>query len=376
MRIAKQLSKVIGARVSGSPKEAEAVEFVASEFRKLDLDTRIQKFRYLGWEQQGKPGLTVISPFQKAVQVSPMAYTGSTPRDGVEGVLRHHGTFYLFPKLMELPKYAVVDDRGDISGFVLVTPGDQSRAIPNPWLQIFQDPVVLVCEKDFLPIMGTMHSGKEVRVHLKSMAQYIQSVTSFNVIAKMEGKKKDVIIVGGHHDSMADSPGATDNAAGVEAIFRVAKKLLRKKRNLSYNFITWGGHEWGLFGSQYFAREAKETGLIRQIKACLTLDVLGCGDFLWIWAGPQEFRKKIEGILKTTVLREKREVRFEGTLIGSDDWSFSGENIAHAMFMDWPADTLHLPTDEYEGLEESKVRFGVEVTMSLLERFEKHGFPW
>jgi len=375
MRIAKQLSKVIGVRVSGSPKEAEAAQFVASEFRKLGLETRIQKFRYLGWKQHGKASLSVISPFQKRVRVSPMAYTGTTPGDGIEGALRYHGTFYLFPKLMELPKYTIIDDRGDISGFVLVTPGNQPRAIPNPWLQIFQDPVVLVCEKEFLPILGAIRSGKKVRVRLKSVARYIQSLTSFNVIAKLEGKKKEAVIVGGHHDSMVASPGATDNAAGVEGIFRVARTLLNRKRNFSYYFITWGGHEWGLFGSQYFAREAKETGLIRQIKACLTLDVLGCGDFLWIWAGPRGFRKKIEGILKTTLLTEKRDVRFEGALIGSDDWSFSTENIPHAMLMDWPADNLHLPTDAYEALDESKIKFGVEVTMSLLEHFEKHGFP-
>jgi hypothetical protein len=304
-----------------------------------------------------------------------MAYTGTTPEEGIEGVLRFHGTFYLFPKLMELPKYAIIDDKGDISGFVLVIPGDQPRAIPNPWLQIFQDPVVLVCEKEFSSVIDAIHSGKEMRVRLKSVARYIQSVTSFNVIAKMEGKKKEAVIIGGHHDSMVNSPGATDNAAGVEAIFRVARQLQQKKRNLSYYFITWGGHEWGLFGSQYFAREAKETGLIRQIKACLTLDVLGCGDYLWIWAGPPVFRKKIEGILKPHLLAGRREVRFEGALVGSDDWSFSGENVAHAMLMDWPADNLHLPTDVYEALDESKIDFGVGVTMSLLEHFEKHGLP-
>lgn len=375
MRIAEQLSKVIGARVSGTPKEAEAAQFVASEFRNLGLETRIQKFRYLGWKQKGKPSLSVISPFQRRVKVSPMAYTGTTPGNGIEGVLRYHGTFYLYPKLMELPKYTVIDDKGDVSGFVLVTPGDQPRATPNPWLQIFQDPVVLVCEKEFSPIMRAMHSGKEVRVRLKSVARYIQSATSFNVIARMEGKKKEAFIVGGHHDSMVDSPGAADNAAGVEAIFRVTRNLQKKKRNFSYYFITWGGHEWGLFGSQYFAREAKETGLIKYIKACLTLDVLGCGDYLWIWAGPQGFRKRIEGTLKNKLLRKKRDLKFEGELIGSDDGSFASEGIPHAMLMDWPADHLHLPTDEYDALDESKIKFGVEVTMSLLEDFEKHGFP-
>lgn len=373
MKIARHLSKIIGPRVSGSQKEAEVVEFISEEFRKLNLETKIQKFKYLGWRQKVRPSLSILSPLKKTLNVSPMAYTGSTPEDGVEGTLKFHGTFYLFPKLMELPKFVLLDNQGEAAAFVLVLPGKQPRAIPNPWLQIFQDPMVLVSEEEFEPVREAIEARKEVRAHLQSTAEYIQHVTSYNVIARIEGTSKEIIIIGGHHDSIEDSPGAIDNASGVEGIFRLAKKLLRKKRNHSFNLITWGGHEWGLFGSQYFVRDARERGVIDHIKACLTLDVLGCGDFLWIWAGPLVFRKRIESILKQLPFMEKREIRFEDTLIGSDDWSFSGENIPHAMFMDWPADNLHLPSDVYEMIDEQKIDFAVDVTFSLIENFEKEG---
>jgi aminopeptidase-like protein len=206
------------------------------------------------------------------------------------------------------------------------------------------------------------------------VAEYVKWFTSYNVIARIEGKTRETIIIGGHHDSMEESPGAMDNASGVEAIFRMAKRLLEGKHRYSFNFITWGGHEWGLFGSQYFVRDAKERGCLDEIRACLTLDVLGCGDFLWIWAGPSRFRKKVEATLKKSKLMKRREIRFEDTLIGSDDWSFSGEMIPHAMFMDWPADSLHLPTDVYEEIDEKKVDFGVDVVSALVRDFERHGF--
>jgi len=373
MKIARYLTKVIGPRVSGSPKEAEVAEFISSEFQKLNLETEIQKFRYLGWRQEAKPSLSVLSPFQKTLRISPMAYSGSTPLEGVEGVLKFYGTFYLFPRLMELPKFALIDDQGETAAFVLVLRGNRSAAIPNPWLQILQDPMVLVSEEEFMPVRKAMESGEEVRVHLKSVAEYVKCFTSYNVIARIEGKSRDTIIIGGHHDSMEDSPGAIDNASGVEGIFRLAEKLLQKKRNYSFNLITWGGHEWGLFGSQYFVKDGKERGYLDQIKACLTLDVLGCGDFLWIWAGPSTFREKIESTLKKSGLMKRREMRFEDTLIGSDDWSFSGEKIPHAMFMDWPVDTLHLPTDVYEEIDEKKLDSGVEVAFSMVEHFEKYG---
>jgi hypothetical protein len=373
MKIARHLAKVIGPRVSGTPKELETAEFVFNNFKKLDLETRIQKFKYLGWKQDKKPSLAVLSPFKKSLKVAPMAYTGSTPADGVEGVLKYHGTYYLFPKLMEPPKYALLDDQGETAAFVLVQPGSKARPIPNQWLHIFQDPMILVCEEDFKPVREAIEADKEVRVHLKSNAEYFQSVTSYNVIASIDGETKETIVIGGHHDSVEDSPGAIDNASGVEAIFRVAEKLLQKKRKYSFNLITWGGHEWGLFGSQYFVKDAKESGAIKQIKACLTLDVLGCGDYLWIWAGPPAFRKKTESILSHSDLIQKRQIRYEDTLIGADDWSFAVENIPGAMLMDWPMDTLHLPADVYETIDEEKVNFAVDVTLSLLENLEKEG---
>ena len=373
MKIARHLAEVIGPRVSGTPKELAAAEFIESKFKELNLDTRIQRFHYLGWRQNQKPSLRVLSPFNKSLDVAPMAYTGTTPAGGVEGVLKYHGTYYLFPKLMEPPKYALIDDQGEKAAFVVVLPGNKTRPIPNQWLHIFQDTMILVNQADFKPLKEAIDANHEVRVHLKSTAEYFQSVTSCNVVASLAGERRETIVIGGHHDSVEDSPGAIDNASGVEAIFRVAEKLCQRKRKYSYNLITWGGHEWGLFGSQYFVKDAKERGIIKQIRACLTLDVLGCGEYLWIWAGPPGFRKKIETSLNQSDLIERREIRYEDTLIGSDDWSFSLEDIPGAMLMDWPMDTLHLPEDVYETIDEAKVNFAVETTFSLLENFEKKG---
>ncbi len=376
MEVARHLTQAIGPRVSGSQGEAEAVEFIFQEFQKMGLPAEIQRFKYLGWKQEVGPFLSVLSPIQKEIGVAPMAYTGSTPQEGVEGRIRAHGTFYLFPRLMDLPKYTVVDDRGETVASVVVLPGSRSKPIPNPWFQILQDPTVLVGEEEFQPIQESLQARREVRVRLTTAGKYLQDFTSYNVIATRIGECEDTIIIGGHHDSIEGCPGANDNASGVEGIFRMAKRLLPGKGRHTIKFITWGGHEWGLFGSQYFVKDAKERGVLGQIKACLTLDVLGCGDFLWIWAGPLGFRGRIEKTLRNSSLLAKREIRFEDTLIGSDDWSFSGEDIPHAMLMDWPIDTLHLPSDVFENIDEGKLNFAVQVTQALIEDFDEKGISF
>jgi aminopeptidase YwaD len=233
--------------------------------------------------------------------------------------------------------------------------------------------MILVCEEQFAPVRRALDSGATVRVRFKSTAKYIQDVESYNVTATLHSPCKDIIVIGGHHDSIEGSPGAIDNAAGVEALFRVAEQIIRGKRRHTFQFITWGGHEWGLFGSQFYVRNAREQGTIQNIKACLTLDVLGCGDHLWIWTGPRRFRKEVEKDLKLSNLSKQRQIRFEGTLIGSDDWNFASEGISHAMLMDWPAPNLHLPADTYDLIEEEKLKFGVEVALRIVRLLEKQG---
>jgi Zn-dependent M28 family amino/carboxypeptidase len=219
-------------------------------------------------------------------------------------------------------------------------------------------------------VREALEAGHEVRARVESPAEYVQSFTSCNVIATLPGRSRKTIVVGGHHDCIEGSPGAVDNAAGVEAIFRVASRLAGRSLDHTVQFITWGGHEWGLFGSQYFVKNAKETGELQHMKACLTLDVLGCGDFLWIWAGPKPFRGLIESTLQGSDLARRREVRFEDVLVGSDDWSFSTEGVPGAMLMDWPMETLHLPEDDFDSIEEDKLDCGVEAALRIIDKLE------
>jgi hypothetical protein len=43
------------------------------------------------------------------------------------------------------------------------------------------------------------------------------------------------------------------------------------------------------------------------------------------------------------------------------------------MLMDWPMDSLHLPADSYETIEEDKLDFAVAAALCLVEDFEQKG---
>ena len=93
--------------------------------------------------------------------------------------------------------------------------------------------------------------------------------TGRNIIGFIDNKKEKTIVIGAHYDhlgygaegSLSDSKneihnGADDNASGVAAMLSLAKKL--KGQNLSTNvlFIAFSGEEKGLWGSNYFVKNA------------------------------------------------------------------------------------------------------------------------
>jgi len=87
-----------------------------------------------------------------------------------------------------------------------------------------------------------------------------------NVVGIIEGEKKDeFIVVGGHYDHLGKYNGFTwngadDNASGTVGVMTLAKAFMAtgKKPEKSIIFAAWTAEERGLFGSQYFVREAKK----------------------------------------------------------------------------------------------------------------------
>lgn len=77
-------------------------------------------------------------------------------------------------------------------------------------------------------------------------------------------KPEEIIILGGHADSISDehmAPGADDNASGIASITEVIRILMEKdfKPKRTIQFMGYAAEEVGLFGSQDIARAYKKT---------------------------------------------------------------------------------------------------------------------
>jgi hypothetical protein len=105
----------------------------------------------------------------------------------------------------------------------------------------------------------------------------------YNVIATLEGSgvSDSISVMGGHYDNYLSTgdaftlvPGANDNASGVAAALEVARVM--KKNNYTPKntivFIAFGSEEMGLFGSSYYATDARTT--LKKIRIMLNNDMI------------------------------------------------------------------------------------------------------
>ena len=99
---------------------------------------------------------------------------------------------------------------------------------------------------------------------------------SQNVIADFPGRDPGagMIVLGGHHDTQADSPGADDNGSGVAGILELARVLGPLPRRRGLRFISFGAEEQLSVGAAAYVRRHR-TALRRDAVLMFNLDSYG-----------------------------------------------------------------------------------------------------
>jgi peptidase M28-like protein len=110
-------------------------------------------------------------------------------------------------------------------------------------------------------------------------------VTVTNLVATLRGTQPEsadrVYVVSGHYDSRCtdvlnftcDAPGANDDASGVAAVLELARVMAKRQFDATIVFMAVAGEEQGLFGSTFFAQQAKAQGM--DVEGMFTNDIIG-----------------------------------------------------------------------------------------------------
>lgn len=110
--------------------------------------------------------------------------------------------------------------------------------------------------------------------------------TTYNVIAETKcGDKNNVLMLGGHTDSVFAGPGINDDGSGTVGILTVAKALTKFTTKNAVRFGFWAAEEFGLLGSYHYIRTVNGTisgspAEVAKVRAYLNFDMIASPNYV------------------------------------------------------------------------------------------------
>ena len=280
------LTNNIGPRAAGSPGAQAAVEYVASELRKLGLDVRLEKVMVPHWVRGVESAELVQYPGKapqatQKIVLTALGNSTATPPDGITaevvvvgsfrelndlGAAKVSGKIVLFNVPFDereaemglageaygtVTRYrgnggTAAAKLGAVAALVRAAGGANFRIAHTGYSAAAGIPNASVTAEDSELIARLSRQGP-VRMHLTLTPAKYPDVESYNVVADLKGSEhpEQVVVVSGHLDSWDLGTGAIDDGAGVAmametaAVFQQLK--LHPKRTL--RVIAWMDEE-------------------------------------------------------------------------------------------------------------------------------------
>ena len=265
------LCEEIGPRLSGTPADESAVEYISKHFRRCgakamppvrreaQAQIEVQDFPCPGWSHEATDLMLLTRSGPESLSAFAQTFTEACD---IEAELVGVGT----PSELELAP--------DLEGKVLVLYGDAAHGLAadrNPTLlsaegrqpsaviviggsetvstKLIRDPFLRVPAAAVSQSVGLrLRENVGRRVRLQIRARRYDSI-GHNVIGRIPGEDEGHIVVAAHYDTAADSPGATDNASGTAVILELCELFATAgKHKLGIHFIAYGAEEYGRHG--------------------------------------------------------------------------------------------------------------------------------
>ena len=215
------------------------------------------------------------------------------------------------------------------------------------------------------------------------------TIIGHNVVGYIDNGSDNIVIIGAHFDHLgfggisslykgerAVHNGADDNASGTASIIQIAELLKNKNTNNNYLIVAFSGEEQGLWGSNYFSKNA--TIDMGKVNYMINLDMVGRLN--------EEKSLAIHGIGTSPQWKKAFEeigdigfklIKKESGIGPSDHTSFYLKDIPVLHFFTGQHEDYHKPSDDaekvnYEGMVEI-VQF-IDALIASLDSKEKLAF--
>jgi aminopeptidase YwaD len=373
------LCEEIGPRLSGTPADERAVEYLASHFRRAGAAVEVQNYPCPGWEHEGSELVLLASGGERRLASVAQTFTNGCELEARIAVAGTRQELEFRPDL-EGTLLVVHDEAGSNlaldrntgllaieerrpAAVVVVSTSEHvsSKHVRDPFLRV---PAVAVSPQEG----GLLMASEGARARLRIRARRYDSV-GHNVIARLPGRGAGRVVVGAHYDTAAGTPGAVDDASGTAAVLELCDIFAAAgKRGLGLDFVAFGAEEYGrhvraLGSVEYVRRHAAET---RDTRAEVQMD--GIGDagstptvHLMGWQpGP---RAELLEVFR----RYPRYVVSEEPIGGSDHVPFHLNGVPVLAFMnEYSAIPIHSPADSMALMDSAELAYSTEVVAAVV----------
>ena len=357
------LSVAIGPRVSGTRESRETVAYISGAFRDSGYAVEVMEFNY---ETRFRPATVTVG----GETIAGVSLNGTvSPPQSARGPAYGEGS----PEGASIADSIVVDarsaNRPDDGGMyasaalrraagVVIVNHEQWPLYGFPIPSRSAIPVVLVQAAEAERFERAVANGALIEVTVGPARP-----TAANVIARpFEGARCD-ILVGGHHDTVAGSPGAIDNASGVAIVLELARLFAADGLDEGLCFATFGAEESGLFGSVALAQRWAESGELPEVMVNFDVTARGHGVEL---IGSSQLIEQALDLLEPRGIPAYRSSLPPNT--GSDHQSFLNAGVPVLFFSDGDISLIHTPADVFAEVEPAAVdRIGDAAAIVLAE---------
>ena len=183
-----------------------------------------------------------------------------TPPVGGEGRIEFIGIVRVLPGLFEPEVFAIRDEGGLEVARLYGNPieGGGAGAFAASAGPTLTGPAAYVSNADARRLRE-QQIGATAR--LVSGGVLRPGVRQRNILGVLPGDDPRSIVVSAHYDSAWGSPGAIDNATGVEGVLRLAEEFAaRDSRPVTLVFALFAAEEAGLAGARAFVNQARIRG--------------------------------------------------------------------------------------------------------------------
>lgn len=381
-------------REAGTEGEVRGVEYIERHLKEYGYETEIQPFPIYKTIRTNVSGLLEIGGQNLRPYVMSGSFSGEVTAEVVNVGKALHGTVTDAVKgkialiergdLTFVEKIQNVFDKGAVGVIMYNNTGTSNAFGQAAYGQNI--PAVSITRAQGLALVEQVKNGP-VTAHIKVTGSGLEQKTSYNVIAKMKPhKNKDtgqVVMIGAHHDSVPNGPGANDDASGVSAVLELARVMSNMPIDTELRFVTFGSEELGLLGSYHYAGTLSDAEADR-IVAHFQMDMIGAkeagadhpagGLIMYTIDGK---KNRVTDLASAAGLRTLAgEIIPYGQLGRSDHQPFHELGIPAALFIHSPLEsTYHKPTDTIDKIDKNKLQQVAEIVGASVYQIARPDTP-